>query len=271
MPDIQANGVKIRYEERGSGTAMVWAHGLGGSWQAWEEVMDSFKDRYRVIAYDARGHGQSEKPDSPEAYSQDIMVEDICGLIDALDIKKAIVGGHSMGANVALNFALLYPERALGLIPVGIGSGSSDKEWWREFWEKLADLAEGEGMEAFLKEMKKLPAWASAFKNPELEKPLTEAVLSNSPQAIANVIRGVQTRRPSIFDLGPKLEKLPVTTLVVMSQGDAPVVECSRFLAERIPQAELAVIPAESHWTFTEAPGPFIQAVEQYLRRLKED
>jgi len=76
----------------------------------------------------------------------------------------------------------------------------------------------------FLKEMKKLPAWASAFSKPELEKPLTEAVLSNSPQALANVIRGVQIKRPSIFDLGPKLEKLPVTTLVVMSQGDAPVV-----------------------------------------------
>lgn len=271
MPDIKANGARIHYEESGSGTAMLWAHGLGGNWRAWEKVTDFFKDRYRVITYDARGHGSSEKPDKPEAYSQDIMVEDVRGLMDALDINRAIVGGHSMGANVALNFALRYPERCIGLIPVGIGSGSSDREWWQEYWGKLADVAEGEGMEAFLEEMKKLPAWGTAFSNPEMAKQITETVLSNSPKAIANTIRGVQIERPSVFELGPKLEKLPVETLVVMSEGDAPVVECSRFMAEHIPQTALAVIPAKSHWTFDEAPEQFMQAVDQFVRRLKED
>ena len=271
MPDIEANGVRIRYEERGSGMAMVWAHGLGGSWQAWEGVMDSLKDRYRVIAYDARGHGQTEKPDRPEAYSQDIMVEDMRGLMDALDINKTIVGGHSMGANVALNFALKYPERSIGLIPVGIGSGSSDREWWWEWWGKLADIADQEGMEAFLEEMKKLPAWGVAFADPEMAKQITETVLSNSPKALASVIRGVQRQRPGIFELAPRLERLPVKTLVVMSEGDAPVAECSRFMAEHIPKTALAVIPAKSHWTFDEAPEQFLQAVDQYVSRLKED
>lgn len=269
MPDIEANGVRIHYEERGSGTAMLWAHGLGGNWQAWGNVTNFFQDRYRVIAYDARGHGDSEKPDKPEAYSQDIMVEDMHGLMDALDIKTAIVGGHSMGANVALNLALKYPERCIGLIPIGIGSGSSDREWWREWWGKLADLADQEGMAAFLEEMKKLPAWGVAFADPEMAKQITETVLSNSPKALASVIRGVQQKRPSIFDLAPRLEKLPVKTLVVMSEGDAPVVECSRFMAEHMPQATLAVIPAKSHWTFDEAPEPFMKAVDQYLGSLK--
>jgi pimeloyl-ACP methyl ester carboxylesterase len=271
MPDIMANGVRIRYEERGSGTGMVWAHGLGGTWQAWEKVMNFFQDRYRVIAYDARGHGNSEKPDKLEEYSQDIMVEDMRGLMDALDINKAIVGGHSMGANVALNFAFRHPERCIGLIPIGIGSGSSDREWWREYWGKLADIAEQERMGAYLEEMKKLPAWGTAFNNPEMAKQITETVLNNTPKAIANIIRGVQRERPSIFDLGPKLEKMSVATLVVMSEGDAPVVECSRFMTEHIPRAELAVIPAKSHWTFDEAPEQFMQAVDQFVRRLKED
>ena len=271
MPDIMANGVRIHYEERGSGTAMVWAHGLGGTWQAWEKVMNFFQDRYRVIAYDARGHGSSEKPDKLEAYSQDIMMEDMRGLMDALDINKAIVGGHSMGANVALNLAFRYPERCIGLIPVGIGSGSSDSGWWWEWWGKLADIAEQEGMRAFLEEMKKLPAWGTAFNDAEMAKQITETVLGNSAKAIANTIRGVQRERPSIFELAPKLEKLSVETLVVMSEGDTPVVECFRFLAEHIPQTTLAVIPARSHWTFDEAPEQFMQAVEQYVRRLKED
>ena len=270
MPDITVNGVRIHYEERGSGMALVWAHGLGGTWQAWENVMNFFQDRYRVIAYDARGHGNSAKPDKPEAYSQDIMVEDMRGLMDALDIKRAIVGGHSMGANVALNFALKYPERSIGLIPVGIGSGSSDREWWREWWGKLADVADQEGMAAFVEEMKKLPAWGVAFADPVMAKQITETVLGNSPKALASVIRGVQRQRPSIFDLAPRLEKLPVKTLVVMSEGDAPVVECSRFMTDHIPQATLAAIPAKSHWTFDEAPEPFMKAVDQFVSGLKE-
>jgi len=271
MPDVTVNGVRIHYEERGSGTAMVWAHGLGGIWQEWEGVMKFFQDRYRAIAYDARGHGRSEKPDRLEAYSQDIMVEDMRGLMDALDINKAIVGGHSMGANVALNFAFRYPERCIGLIPVGIGSGSSDREWWRGWWEHLADTAEKEGISAYVEEMKKLPAWGSAFADPQVGKPLIQAELSNSPKAIANIIREVQRERPSIFELAPKLEKLPVETLVVIREGDTPVVECSRFMVEHIPWAKLAVIPAKSHWTHLEAPERFLQAVDQYVGRLKED
>jgi pimeloyl-ACP methyl ester carboxylesterase len=249
---------------------MVWAHGLGGTWKEWAGLMEFFQDRYQVVAYDARGHGDSEKPDRPEAYSQDIMVEDMRGVMDALDINRAIVGGHSMGANVALNFALRYPERCIGLIPVGIGSGSSDREWWKEWWGHMADTAEREGIAAYVEEMKKLPAWGVAFADPRLGKSLIQAELTNSPQAIASVIRGVQKERPSIFEMAPKLEKLPVQTLVVMSEGDAPVVECSRFMAEHIPQATLEIVPAKSHWTHLEAPERFLQAVDQFVRRLKE-
>ena len=268
MPNILANGIRIYYEERGAGPAMVWAHGLAGTWQAWEKVIDFFKDRFRVIAYDARGHGRSEIPDQPEAYSQDIMVEDMRGLLDALGITKAIVGGHSMGANVALNFALNYPKRCLGVIPVGIGSGSSNAEWWREWWDKLADLAEKKGMAAFLEEMKELPAWGSALSDPKMGKDISQTVLANSRKGIACTVRGVQVKRPSIFGLQPKLGKLTVPTLVVLSEGDTPVVESSRFMAEHIPGATLAVIPAKSHWTFTEAPEKFCQVVDRFVTRL---
>ena len=268
MPDILANGIRIYYEERGMGPAMIWAHGLGGTWQGWEGTMSFFQDRYRVIAYDARGHGRSEIHDQPEAYSQEIMVQDLRGLMDTLGLTQAIVGGHSMGANVALNFALQYPERCLGVIPVGIGSGSSDPEWWQEWWGKLADLAEQEGMTAFLEEMKKLPAWASAFANPQLAEQISQTVLNNSPKAIAYTIRGIQKKRLSIFQLEPRLRKLPVATLVVLSEGDTPVVECSRFMAQHIPRATLEIIPAKSHWTFTEAPEKFWQAVDRFVSRV---
>jgi len=110
--------------------------------------------------------------------------------------------------------------------------------------------------------MKKLPAWGPAFNNPQIGRSLTQAELTNSPKTLASVIRGVQKQRPSIFELAPKLERLPVKTLVVMSDGDAPVVECSQFMVEHIPQAALEVIPARSHWTHLEAPEQFLEAVD---------
>jgi pimeloyl-ACP methyl ester carboxylesterase len=270
MPNILANDIRIYYDERGIGPAIVWAHGLGGTWRGWEGTMSFFRDRYRVIAYDARGHGRSEIPDNPEAYSQDIMVEDMKGVIDTLGIDQAIVGGHSMGANVALNFALQYPEQCLGLIPVGIGSGSSDPQWWQEFWGKLADLAEQRGMAAFLEEMKTLPAWGSVFTDLQLGKQISQTVLDNSPKAIAYAIRGIQRKRSSIFQLESKLEKLTVATLVVLSDGDIPVVECSRFMAQHIPRATLEIISARSHWTHLEAPEKFLSAVDRFVSRLAE-
>lgn len=261
MPDILANGIRIHYEARGSGPAMVWAHGLCGSVRGWDETMAFFQSRYRVIAYDARGHGRSEIPDRPEAYSQDIMVEDWHGVMDALGISRAIVGGHSMGANVALNFALKYPERCLGLIVVGIGSGSSDREWWQKWWGKLANLAERKGMAAFLEEMKNLPAWAVALTDPQIGKQVIESVRNNAPKAIAHTIRGVQMKRPAIFALESELKKLPVATLVVISEMDTPAGECSRFMAQCLPRVTLEMIPARGHWTHLEAPEKFLSAL----------
>jgi len=271
MSDILANGIRIHYEERGTGPAMVWAHGLCGSLHGWDATMGFFQDRYRVIAYDARGHGQSEILDRPEAYSQDIMVEDMRGVMDVLGITQAIVGGHSMGSNVALNFALCYPERCFGLIPVGIGSGSSDSQWWEEWWGKLADLAEQKGMGALLEEAKKLPAWAPAFTDPQLGKKLSQEVLGRSPKGIAYTIRGVQIKRPAIFQLESELEKSPVETLVVASDLDTPIVECSRFIAQRMPKARLELISGVGHWTHLEAPEKFLQVVDQFVARLATD
>jgi pimeloyl-ACP methyl ester carboxylesterase len=268
MGSIMANGIRISYEEQGTGQAMVWAHGLGGTLHGWDETMGFFKDRHRVVAYDARGHGLSETPDRPEAYSQDIMVQDMHGVMDALNIEQAIIGGHSMGANVALNFAFHYPRRCLGLVLVGIGSGSSDAEWWSEWWNKLADIAEQDGMVAFMEEMKKLPAWESVLSHPQIGQEVIRTELKNSPKAIAHTIRGVQVKRPSIFQLQPELEKLAVKTLVVSSEFDTPVLECSRFMVQHLPEATLEIIPAKSHWTHLEAPAEFLQSVGRFVALL---
>ena len=268
MGNVIANGIRIWYEEQGQGPAIILAHGLGGTLHEWDATTAFFKDRYRVIAYDARGHGRSDIPDSPEAYSQDIMVQDMLGLMEALNIPKAVVGGHSMGANVALNFALQHPGRCTGVITVGIGSGSTNREWYQEWHDRLADLAEEQGMAAFLAEMENLPAWQSALFNPEIGERIKQEVLDNSPRAIAHTIRGVQKKRPTIFELGPRLENLHVPALIVFSEFDTLVVECSRFMAECIPVATLEMVPSRSHWVHLEKSQMFLEVVERFLSSL---
>ena len=247
---------------------MLWAHGLGQSCQGWDGVMHYFEARFRVIAYDARGHGRSQILAHQQDYSQDLMVRDMYGLLDMLGVDKAIVAGHSMGANVALNFALQHPKRCIGVIPVAIGSGSSDPAFWKKYFAKLADLLEQQGTAAYLDEMKKTPSWERALSHPTIGERVTQSELANDPLALARCIRGIQSKRPSIFSLQPTLEALRVPTLIVWSDGDAAVVECSRFLTQCIPDAACAEIPAASHWTHLEASGEFHRILDRFVSEL---
>ncbi len=268
MTDLIANGIRLHYVERGSGAAMLWLHGLCASAEGWRDTMAHFADRFHVIAYDARGHGRSEIPDDPGAYSQEVMINDLGAVMDALGVGQAILGGHSMGAGVALNFALRYPERCRGLILVGIGSGSSSPKWWEKWWGKLADVVAEKGMAAAIEEMKELPAWRDVFTNPRVGKEVTESILRNSTRGIASTIRGVQQKRSSVFQLEATLKASPTATLVVMSEFDTPVMESSRFIAQCMPKGELKVLPARSHWTHLEAADQFLHAVDEFVAPL---
>ncbi|GBD11139.1 Tropinesterase [bacterium HR23] len=266
MPDILANGIRLHYQEWGSGPPILWLHGLFGTLHQWEETAQHLKGRYRVLAYDARGHGRSEVPPRLEHYSQDAMVEDLRGVLDALAVRRAIIGGHSMGSNVALNFAFRYPDRCTALVLVGIGSGSSDPEGWRANTGRIADLAEGEGMGRVLEAIKAIPAWAPALTHPLIGPRLAQEVLACSPFGIACTIRGVQMKRPTIFQLEPNLTRLTVHTLVVYGELDEPVVECSRFIGQKAQKAQVVAVPGSGHWTHLEKPAEFLTALDLFLK-----
>ena len=265
MPDILANGIRIHYEEEGSGFPMVLAHGLCATLHEWDETVEFFRGRYRVIAYDARGHGRSEVPDRIEAYSQDIMVEDLRAVMDNLGVDRAILGGHSMGADVVLHFALQQPKRCAALVPVGTGGGSSDSKGWHEWMGKLADLAEREGMEAFWDLVKGQPSLAASRSDPRLGPRIAQELLDSSPRGMSCAIRGVLLTRPSILDLESQLKGLSVNTLVVLGELDTPVAEASQFMARHIPGASLLAIPGVGHEPQLEVPEAFLGAVERFL------
>jgi len=112
----------IAYKESGSGDVVILAHGFGLDDYQWELVglVNKLDDRYRVVTYDARGHGDSYKPTGTASYGLG-MVEDIDALMKELNVSKAHIIGHSMGGMTALKFAELYPERTLSAISLGMG------------------------------------------------------------------------------------------------------------------------------------------------------
>jgi pimeloyl-ACP methyl ester carboxylesterase len=126
MPHLTTDdGVKLHYEEVGSGAPLIFVHEFAGDWRSWEPQLRHFGRRYRCIAYNARGFTPSDVPDDVEKYSQDRARDDIKAVMDALKIDKAHIIGLSMGGFATLHFGFTYPERVLSLVIGGCGYGAS--------------------------------------------------------------------------------------------------------------------------------------------------
>jgi len=140
MPRVRANGINLYHEEAGSGIPVVFVHEFGGDWRSWEPKVRFFYSRYRAITFSARGYLPSDVPDSPEAYSQELQIEDLKGLFDALKIDRAHLCGLSMGSYTTLLFGVKYPQRARSLTIAGSGYGSGKNR--EEFHQRVAQMAD---------------------------------------------------------------------------------------------------------------------------------
>jgi len=191
MPNIHANGISIAYEEAGEGFPLILAHEFAGSMESWQAQVHFFARRYRVITYNARGYPPTEVPETPEAYSQDIAVEDMKGLLDALGIKEAYIGGLSMGGSLALHFGLRHPEMARALIVAAAGTGSTNPEESRAMWYQMADAMERDGMPSALADYAEGPARVQLRrKDPERAELLYRARSHSQEQ---NILSEMQT------------------------------------------------------------------------------
>lgn len=117
------DGVTIHYTDEGTGPAVVLLHAFAGSSALWQTAGLAPRDGLRTITYDARGHGASDKPTDPDAYGAQ-MVDDLAALLEARGVAQAHIVGYSMGAETALNFAALHPEKVLSLTVAGSGWSS---------------------------------------------------------------------------------------------------------------------------------------------------
>jgi pimeloyl-ACP methyl ester carboxylesterase len=109
MPYLNRDGVKIYYEHRGAGAAVLLSHGYSASARMWAGQLDALADAYHVIAWDMRGHDRSDSPDDPALYSHEATVADMAAILDACGERRAVIGGLSLGGYMSLAFNLAHP------------------------------------------------------------------------------------------------------------------------------------------------------------------
>ena len=117
------DGLKIYCEQRGSGSAVLLSHGFRASSAMWQNQMEALSDRYRVIAWDMRGHGRSDSPDDPAAYSLERGVADMAAIMRDCGVDRAAIGGLSLGGLLSLTFHQVYPDRTAALMLFDTGPG----------------------------------------------------------------------------------------------------------------------------------------------------
>jgi pimeloyl-ACP methyl ester carboxylesterase len=266
MPLVELENIRLYYEEQGSGPALVLAHGHACGVRSWDPQLRVLTDHYRVIVYDARGHGLSDAPREASAYSQEHMVDDLCGLLDHLGLATVTLVGLSMGGNVVLNFALAHPDRVSALILADTGAGSDDTVRMVARSLHGADLLESGGLEAYVDWAMSHPAFARfASRGPEEERFIRSCLMTNRAHGIALSTRGVQAKRTSIYALEPQLRQLLVPVLLVVGEQDQACVPVHAFMARTIPDAVHHVIPGAGHLTNLEAPDAFNRLVAEFL------
>lgn len=261
------DGTKIYGESSGDGIPIVFVHELAGSCRSFDLQVAAWKASWRCIAFNARGYPPSDVPPSVESYSQGHAAADIGAVFDGFGLKDAHIVGVSMGSASTLQFAIRHPDRVRSITLTSIGSGSDMKPG--EFaagMEVLAELALSKGMQALAEHYAATPTrYRLREKNPTEYKNFVAQLAAGSALGITNTMRGVQSRRPTIYTYKEKIAALRVPALVVLGAEDEPCIKPSHFLKETLPGARLEVVPKTGHCVNLEEPPLYNRLVMGFI------
>lgn len=251
MPSFDSAGVRIHYTDEGSGPPVVLVHGFAAdaerNWRAPGVIAALLGAGRRVIAFDARGHGQSDKPHDPELYARDAMAGDVLRLMDHLGIARADLAGYSMGGFVSASLLAGHPERFNSVILSGVGDSVIEpgQASMRTRSKNIAEaMRSGAGASHDDETARGFRAFAEA--------------MGNDLQALAAVVSAPDR---AMFDPAA-LAANAVPVLVLVGDADVLIGE-SKGLAAGIRGARHAVVPGD-HLTAVGQPA-FRQAIIDFL------
>ena len=261
MPYAESDGVKIYWEEHGSGPPLLLIMGLGYTLDMWNRALPALAERYRTIVFDNRGVGRSDVPPGP--YSIRAMAADASSVMDAAGIDKAHVFGVSMGGMIAQEFALQYPERVRSLVLGCTACGGP----------KAVAAAPGV-FQTLMARATMTPEEAIRAMIPFIYDEATpreriEEDLEIRRRTLASV-EGYTGQVQAIIGWQSynRLSQITAPTLVIHGESDKLVPpENGRLIAETIPGAELVMLPKASHIFVTDQAEASIEAVLSFLKK----
>jgi 2-succinyl-6-hydroxy-2,4-cyclohexadiene-1-carboxylate synthase len=268
MPRVCVGDAQLHVAVAGRGKPLILLHGFTGSGSQWAPQIEAYAEHFRTVAVDLLGHGRSDAPHDAARYRMERCVADLAAVLDAIDISRACWLGYSMGARVALTFALSYPQRVEALVLEGGSPGIEDPVSRRERIaqdEALADRIEREGVEAFVDMWMRQPLFASQSRlDPAALAAARAERCANSTAGLANTLRGLGTGAQEPLWAG--LPMLTAPTLLVVGEEDAKFRAIAAAMMPRIPGAAMTIIPEAGHAAHLENPPAFNACVLRFLR-----
>lgn len=225
--------VSLYYKEEGEGTPFILLHGNGENGDYFRHQIEYFSESYRVIAVDTRGHGQSPRGTAP--FTMEQFAKDLNGLMEKLEIPKAIILGFSDGANIAMKFALKYPEKVQALI---LNGGNLNTKG--------------------VKRRIQIPI--------EIGYRITKIFANKSDEAKKHMeLLGLMVHEPNIKP--EKLHAIKIPTLVIAGTGDMIKTAHTEEIAQNISGAELVIIDGD-HFIADKSPEEFNKRVHEFMKKL---
>jgi pimeloyl-ACP methyl ester carboxylesterase len=250
----------LAYEDKGAGMPLVLIHGHPFDRTMWAPQVAAFAGSHRVIVPDLRGYGAS--PVTPGIVPLSTFAEDIAQLLDTLGIDRFVLGGLSMGGQIAMECYRLFGERIRGLVLADTFPAAETPEGRR--WRRdLADRLLREGMKGYADEV--LYKMVAPDAHPDVAAHVHRMMTATDPEGAAAALRG-RAERPDYRDL---LTRVTVPSLVVVGRDDAytPVSDAEAMHAA-LPQSTLAVVESAAHMPNLERPAEFNAALAEFLARI---
>ena len=269
MPKVNISHVSIAYQDEGRGFPVVFAHEFAGDMTSWEAQCSHFSERYRVISYNAVGYPPSDVPVDLALYERSQQIANLRGLLSHLGVERAHIVGLSMGAHMAIGFALAHPAMTCSLVAAGAGAGATNVRAYQKDMNARASVLENEGMKGLDTYVYGPTRSGFRQRDPQGWQHFANGFAGHSAEGSARTLRGYQARRPSLYALEVDLRTSTVPTLVIVGDEDEPCLDPSLYLKRTIPRSGLVVMPQTGHAVNIERPTEFNAALDAFFSEVE--
>jgi pimeloyl-ACP methyl ester carboxylesterase len=266
MATIQVGKLAVAVTDVGDGPPVVLLHGLACGRRMWFHQIRALRSRFRVIAYDLRGHGRTDAPAVSADYSAAHLARDLVGVLDVLKIERAAVVGFSLGGAPALALAASKPERVSHLVLADVGAGADDPVKIEALARQWVTLIDRGRVDDLVCEMLRCEFYkVYARRNVRCRNHMAALIRATPINGLRYTLSEVLMKRKSLFRLTSLLKSVRVPTLVMAGQYDYVCSKGTRVLAQTIPNASLKFIADSGHMTPLEQPAAFSAALMDFL------